>query len=87
MSGETLTVFYFLVILKIPVLAMIALLFWAARDHSEPEEQDDDGGGPNRPPRGPRRGGPHGAPPPRTEAVHQGRRRLRPERARVIDFG
>ncbi|NLT05763.1 MAG: hypothetical protein GXY03_05560, partial [Solirubrobacterales bacterium] len=68
------------VVLKIPIAALLWLVWWALK---EPEpavgsDEGDDGGNrrPDRPraPRGPRRGGPHGAPPPapprvRTRAV------------------
>ncbi|MCO5315829.1 MAG: hypothetical protein M9938_06685 [Solirubrobacterales bacterium] len=61
-----LPVFFLLVVLKIPVLGMIWLLWWANPKNAKPEASTDDGGSarirPDRPPRrpfGPRRG-PHG---------------------------
>jgi hypothetical protein len=59
-------VFYLMVILKIPVAALLYLVWWAIRQSDEPAETEsgDDHGfrrfrtEPKRP-RGPRRGGPH----------------------------
>ncbi len=80
--------FFLLVVLKVPVLAMIYLVWWASQPVPEVEAGDDDGGerarrrGPRpRLPRGPRRG-PHGPslgslP----ERPHDGRTR-QPERTR-----
>src|SRR5215218_8777774 len=60
-------IFFLAVVLKIPVLASMWLVYWAAKQHDEEPETvtDEDGGGfKRRPqpklPRGPRRGGPHG---------------------------
>ena len=59
-------IFFLLVVLKIPVLASMWLVYWAAKQHDEPETvgDEDSGGSKRRPrpklPRGPRRGGPHG---------------------------
>ena len=59
------TIFFLLVVLKVPVLGSLWLVWWASRSKSLPDEASDDGGGyrfrspdPKRP-RGPRRGGPH----------------------------
>lgn len=58
-------IFFLLVVLKIPVLGSLWLVWWAAKQHDEPEAAaDEDGGGFKRRPRpkmpkGPRRG-PHG---------------------------
>ena len=72
---------YLMLGLKLPILALLGIVWWAVR--SAPDESDqpgDDDGGQRRPrrhprrplPRGPRRG-PHGAPappaPPRTRTV------------------
>jgi hypothetical protein len=58
-------IFFLLVVLKIPVFGALWLVWWASRAQPLPEEADDDGGFRFRnpdpsPPRGPRRGGPHG---------------------------
>lgn len=69
------TIFFFFVVLKIPVLAALYILWWAVRQEVEPvtdqEDEDDPGpgrGGSARPrkprPRPPRRG-PHEGPRPR----------------------
>ncbi len=61
------TIFFLLVILKIPVLGALGLVWWAVRAEPLPEEGAEDDGGHGFPrrgpagPRGPRRGGPHGA--------------------------
>jgi hypothetical protein len=79
--------FFMLVVLKVPVLTMIYLVWWASQPVPEVEAGDDDGGGDVREgrsrsklPRGPRRG-PHG---PELgslpERPHEGRSRQR-ERA------
>lgn len=71
------TMFYLFVALKLPIIALCAIVWWAVRQAPEPETGTDGGGGgthrrphPRRPlPRSPRRG-PHGEPalpsPPRT---------------------
>ena len=60
-------IFFLLVVLKIPVLGAIWLVWWASQAQPLADEAPDDDGGFRfrRPqpqsPRGPRRGGPHGA--------------------------
>jgi hypothetical protein len=56
-------IFFMAVILKIPVAALLYLVWWAVKSPEQPAEQSDDGGGfrrhtPPPRPRGPRRG-PH----------------------------
>jgi hypothetical protein len=76
--------FWLAVILKIPIVALLCLVWYAVRQPPVPEiEQDDSGGlrrGPhprNRPPHPPRRG-PHAEPPPaapdRMRVTHRGPR-------------
>jgi hypothetical protein len=58
-------IFFLLVVLKIPVLGSLWLVWWAAKQHDEPDAaaDQDSGGFKRRPrpklPKGPRRG-PHG---------------------------
>jgi hypothetical protein len=58
-------IFYLAIILKIPVAAMLWLVWWAARAEPETEDLPGEDSGfrrwhkPPRRPRGPRRGGPH----------------------------
>ena len=77
-------VFWLAVILKIPIAALLFLVWYAVRQPPVPEtEQDDSGGsrrGPHprhRPPHPPRRG-PHAEPPPaapeRVRVTHRGPR-------------
>ena len=73
-------VFWLAVILKIPIVALLTIVWWAVREPPVPEAEQDDGSGGsrrdphprNRPPHLPRRG-PHGDPlpfpPPRTRTV------------------
>jgi hypothetical protein len=78
---QALPIFFLLVVLKIPVLAMIYLVWWASQPAAEMESGEDDGGDYGRrrrrpqAPRGPRRGpeGPELRHLP--EAPHEGRRR------------
>jgi hypothetical protein len=64
-------VFWLAVILKIPIVALLTIVWWAVREPPVPEADHEDGGGGSkryphpriRPPRPPRRG-PHGDPPP-----------------------
>jgi hypothetical protein len=74
--------------LKIPLIALLWLVWWAVRAEPEPESSsDDDDGGIRRPherlprePHGPRRRGPHGDPvvpaPPRTRTNVRSRDRI-----------
>jgi hypothetical protein len=74
--------------LKIPIAALIYLVWWAIKQEPEPESSDDGGGGSRRPrhhprkpfPRNPRRG-PHGDPAPLPPA------RVRTVRARARTLG
>jgi len=62
-------VFWLAVILKIPIVALLTIVWWAVRNPPVPEAEPDDGGGGSRhtphprgrPPHPPRRG-PHGDP-------------------------
>ncbi|MGH2802134.1 MAG: hypothetical protein ACRDL4_03695 [Thermoleophilaceae bacterium] len=63
-------VFWLAVALKLPIAALLYIVWWAVREPPVPEADPEDGGGPRRdphprirPPRPPRRG-PHGDPPP-----------------------
>jgi hypothetical protein len=77
-------VFWLAVILKIPIVALLWLVWYAVRQPPVPEaEQDDSGGSRRRPhPRGrpphPPRRGPHAEPPPappeRVRVTHRGPR-------------
>ena len=79
------TFLYLMVFLKLPIVALLWIVWWAVRSHPDEAEDDEQGGGggdggvkrppshPRRPfPRAPRRG-PHGEPPvpspPRTRTV------------------
>lgn len=82
--------FFLLVVLKIPIVGMIYLLWWAAQPKPEPEATEDenhgDDHGRRRPhpqfPRGPRRGPHGGGARPAAEAPHGGRiRQLEAARA------
>ncbi len=78
-------VFWLAVILKIPIVALLTIVWWAVRNPPVPEaEHEDEGGGPRRhtqprgrPPHPPRRG-PHGdplpVPPDRVRVGHRGPR-------------
>jgi hypothetical protein len=76
-------VFWLAVILKIPIVALLTIVWWAVRNPPVPEaEHEDDGGGSGRrphprgrPPHPPRRG-PHGDPLP-----------VPPDRVRVARHG
>jgi hypothetical protein len=65
------TFLYLMLFLKLPILGLLGIVWWAIRQEPEPADSGQDGGAkhpphPRRPrPRrgGPRRG-PHGAPPP-----------------------
>jgi hypothetical protein len=77
-------VFWLAVILKIPIVALLGLVWYAIRQPPVPEADQDGGGGARRgphprisPPQPPRRG-PHAAPPPaapdRVRVTHRGPR-------------
>jgi hypothetical protein len=78
-------VFWLAVILKIPIVALLTLVWWAVRQTPLPEADQEDGGGGSRrnphprtqPPHLPRRG-PHGdplpVPPDRVRVTHRGPR-------------
>jgi len=77
---------YLMIGLKVPLLALLWLVWWSVRAQPEPESGDEGEGGakdrPDRPPaprpRRPPRRGPHGdpatSPPPRVRTVLKGRR-------------
>ena len=77
---------WMMLVLKIPIAALLYLVWWASRQEVEPSH-DGDGGGNDRhphhptrrpPPRPPRRG-PHADPPPRSpQRVRAKARRLSP---------
>jgi hypothetical protein len=82
------TFIYLMFILKIPIIGLLWIVWWAIKAEPEPAESHDDGGSkvhPHRNPRrplprrGPRRG-PHGglalAPPPRVRTVRAMARRI-----------
>ena len=81
---DTATFIYMMQVLKLPILALLYIVWWAIRATPEVEDSDEDGGakrwphGP-RPPRTPHpRRGPHAEPPPPSPArtrsvVAQGR--------------
>ena len=83
------TFVYLMLILKIPIVALLTIVWWAIRatpEESEPVSADDTGGSKTRPrhpraplPRHPRRG-PHGdplpLPPPRSRTVVARARRI-----------
>lgn len=81
------TVFWIAVVLKIPLVALLWIVWWAIKDPPGVEPEDDGGGGSDRdphphprsrPPHPPRRG-PHVSPKPaspRRVRVARGRRRV-----------
>ncbi len=74
--------FFLLVVMKVPVIGMIYLLWWASRDQNEADQPADEGGEepfrrrpkPRRP-IGPRRGPHGGGARPVPGPVHEGRSR------------
>jgi hypothetical protein len=83
--------FFLLVVLKVPVIGMIYLLWWAAQPVPEVEAEDGDDGEHGRRrkplprfPRGPRRGPHGGGNRPPVETPHEGRVR-QPDMARALD--
>jgi hypothetical protein len=79
------TFFFLLVVLKLPIIALLGIVWWAVRAVPDDEPGEDDGGTklPDeprpRPGRGPRPRGPHGEPappsPPRSRPARASRRR------------
>lgn len=64
---------WMMLVLKIPIAALLYLVWWASRQNTEPAHGPDGGGSdrhPHRPTRNPRprppRRGPHAEPPPRS---------------------
>ena len=69
------TFIFIMVVLKLPIAALLYIVWWAVTSPPDPEPVTDEDGGTKRPlsprprhprpalPRKPRRGGPHGAPP------------------------
>jgi hypothetical protein len=62
-------ILFMMVVLKLPILYLAAVVYWAVKAEPRPYEGallpvGDDSGpqAPRRPPRRPRRGGPHGSP-------------------------
>jgi hypothetical protein len=90
MSGSAWGFIWLAVALKIPIAALLWIVWWAIKDPPVPEAEDGRGGSPDRdphphprgrPPHPPRRG-PHGAPEPRAP------RRVRTaERRRAVTPG
>lgn len=78
---QHLPIFFLLVVLKIPVLAMIYLVWWACQPETEAETGEEGGGERGRRfshpklPRGPRRGPGGPTVPALPGAPHEGRRR------------
>jgi hypothetical protein len=85
------TFVYLMVFLKLPILALLGIVWWAIRQTPEPAEGERDDGGlkdrhrpphPRTPPRrGPRRRDPHGAPLPSSPP----RVRITTARARLLE--
>lgn len=78
----TWTFIFMMFALKIPIIALLTIVWWAIKQQPEDAPAGSDDGGikhhphrrpRRRPPRGPRRGGPHGLPlpssPPRVRTV------------------
>jgi hypothetical protein len=72
MSGSAWGIVWLAIALKVPIVALLYIVWWAIKDPPVPEPQDDGGGSHDRdprphprdrPPHPPRRG-PHGAPEP-----------------------
>jgi hypothetical protein len=75
-SGSAWGIVWLALFLKIPIIALLYLVWWAIKDPPEPVVVDEGGGSPDRdprphprdrPPRSPRRG-PHGPPEPAAPA-------------------
>ena len=79
-------VFWLALVMKLPIAALLWIVWWAVHDPPVPEAEDDHGGGSDRDPRHPRRRpprpprrGPHRrteARPPARVRVARGRRRV-----------
>jgi len=76
MSGEAWGILWLAIALKVPIVALLYLVWWAIKDPPVPAVVEDDGGSPDRdprphprdrPPHPPRRG-PHGPPEPAAPA-------------------
>lgn len=86
MSGGAWMFIWMMLVLKIPIAALLYLVWWAARQEVEPTHGGNGGGNdrhPHRPSRRPRprppRRGPHADPPPRAPQRMRARgRRLSP---------
>ena len=73
-GSMTATMFFMMVVLKIPILMLLGIVRWAIKAVPE-DEHSDDGGGSKSPdlPRRPRGRGPHGEPqPPAPARVRSG---------------
>ena len=68
-------IFWLAVVLKIPIVALLLIVWWAIREPPMPEADEEDGGGSDRDPRHPRRRPPH--PPRRGPTARSPRVRLR----------
>jgi hypothetical protein len=73
MSGGAWMFIWMMLVLKIPIVALLYIVWWAARQEPEPSHDDRGGGNdrhPHRPSNRPRptppRRGPHAGPPPRS---------------------
>ncbi len=88
MSGDAWGIVWLAIALKVPIIALLYLVWWAIKDPPVPAVDEGDGGSPDRdprphprdrPPHQPRRG-PHGPPepvPPARVRVARGRTRRR----------
>lgn len=86
MSSEFWPVFFLAVVLKIPIVAMCLVIWWAIRATPEPETAGGDDGHPRRFGPHPRPRGPHGPVPSALPACPPGgrfRARIRPVPART----
>ena len=79
---------WMMVVLKIPIVALLWLVWWSAKEPETEDQSHDEGGGSRRHPHSPRprdprppRRGPHAEPPPRSpKRVRARARRLETER-------
>jgi hypothetical protein len=72
-------IFWLAVVLKIPIAALLLIVWWAIREPPVPEADEGEGGGSDRDPRHPRRRPPH---PPR-RGPHRGASPRAPQRVRM----